>query len=86
MEILEEIHIKMAKGGTKLEEFEDRFIFMSMFNDIAWTKNGNSLDCISNSKEVRDYAKRCQLGHWSFLGLGEEENGTERTHTNLMHN
>ena len=34
---------------------------------------------------MRDYAKRFQLGHWSFLGLGEEENGTERTHTNLKH-
>ena len=31
VEILEEIHIKMANGGTNPEEFEDRFIFMSMF-------------------------------------------------------
>ena len=29
---------------------------------------------------VRDYAKKCPLGHWSFLGLGEEEKwyGTQK--------
>ena len=46
---------------------------MSVSNDIDWTTNGNSLGCISNSKEVRDYAKRFQRGHWSFLGPGNEE-------------
>ena len=76
----------MTVRDTRPEEFEDRFIFMSISNDIAWTKKGNSLDCISNSKEVRDYSKRFQLGHWSFLGLGEEENCADRTHTNLKHN
>ena len=44
-----------------------------MFNDIDWAKKGYSLDCISNSKEVRDYAKRFPGGHWSFLGPGDEE-------------
>ena len=45
---------------------------MSMFNDIDWTKNGKSLDRISNSREVRDCAKRFQR-HWSFSSLGNEE-------------
>ena len=46
-----------------------------MFNDSDWTRIGNSLHCIVNSKEVRDYAKRFRRGHWSFFGLGDEENG-----------
>ena len=45
---------------------------MSVSNDIDWTKQGHSLDRTSNSKEVSDYAKRFQRGHWSFLGLGEK--------------
>ena len=44
-----------------------------MFNDIDWTKNGHSSECISNSEQVRDYAKKFQRGHWSFLGPGNEE-------------
>ena len=29
---------------------------------------------------VRDYAKKCPLGHWFFFGLGEEEKwyGTQK--------
>ena len=46
-----------------------------MFNDSVWTRIGNSLHCIVNSKEARDYAKRFRRGHWSFFGLGDEENG-----------
>ena len=38
---------------------------MSMFNDIDWIRNGNSKESFSNSQKG--------LGHWSFLGLGEEE-------------
>ena len=34
VEILEEIHIKIATRGTRPEQFEDRIIFLSMFNDI----------------------------------------------------
>ena len=45
-----------------------------MFNDIGWTKNGNSAECVSNARKVSDFAKGCQRGHWSFLGPGREEN------------
>ena len=59
---------------------------MSMFNDIDWTKDGNSLHFAVNSKEVRDYAKRLRRGHWSFFGLGNEENGMERKFTSQKEN
>ena len=48
-------------------------------NDKDRTKDGNSLGCLSNSKEVRDYATRTKRGHWSFFGFGNEENAVERT-------
>ena len=60
---------------------------MSMFNDIGWTKTGNSLDCISNSKEVRDYAKRGfseDTGHSSVLEM--KRNCMERIITNQKEN
>ena len=56
---------------------------MSMFNDIDWTKQGNYNESFSKSEKVKDFAKRFPLGHWSFLGQGDEENGMERTITNL---
>ena len=41
---------------------------------IDWTTNGNYNQCVSKSEKVRDFAKICPLGHWSFLGSTEEEN------------
>ena len=39
-ECLEEIQTRMTTCGIKPEEFEDRIIFMSVFNDIDWTNSG----------------------------------------------
>ena len=36
--LLHEIQRKMAQNGIKLEEFKDRIIFMSMYNDIDCSK------------------------------------------------
>ena len=47
---------------------------MSMFNDTDWTKRGNSERCISNSEQVKNYAKKFTQGHRTFLGLGCEKN------------
>ena len=41
---------------------------MSMFNDIDRTKKGNDEMCISNSEEVKAYAKKFSQGHWTFFG------------------
>ena len=69
VEILREIQMIMSTCRTRLEEFEDRIIFMSMFNDIDWTKTGNFKECFSNSERVRDYAKkfRWDIGLFSVL-------------------
>ena len=76
VELLREILIRMSTRGIKSEEFKDRIIFMSMYNDIGWSQGEeNFKKCVSNSTEVRDYAHRFPKVHWSFLGRG----GTERT-------
>ena len=63
----------MAENRIQLEQFKDRIIFMSVDNDIDWTKDGNEQMCILNSSEVKAYAKRFPEGHGPFLGPGTEE-------------
>ena len=53
--------------------FEDRIIFMPMFNDIDRTRRENSEECFSNSEQVKDYAKKFTQEHWTFLGRGNEK-------------
>ena len=48
----------MAVCQTSPKEFEDRLIFMSMFNYIDWTEKGNYKECTSNSVTVKNYAKK----------------------------
>ena len=56
--ILQRIQSDFRERNIEFEEFGDRIIFMSMFNDIEWTRKGNEEICISNSKEVDMNAKR----------------------------
>ena len=53
LDLLHEIHRKMTENRIKLEEFEDRIIFMSMYNDIDWTTEGNFKKCIYSSDQER---------------------------------
>ena len=55
----------LERKNIELENFKDRNIFMSMFNDIE--------NCISNAKKVKNYSKRFLSGHWTFLGPGSEK-------------
>ena len=38
-----------------------------------WTSKGKSEKCISNSEQVKNYAKRSLQGHWTFFGPGDEK-------------
>ena len=60
------IQIKMATRRTRPGEFEDRIIFMSMFNDIDWRRMGCPVNVFSDSLRVRDYEKRISDGTWVF--------------------
>ena len=73
IEILRHVQQDLNARRITPDQFEGRMIFMSMFNDIEWTKKGHSDVCISNARKVSDCAKEFPRGHWSFLGLGDEE-------------
>ena len=71
--ILEEIHDMMiSELQCEPEQFNGRIIFMSMSNDINWSKNQTET-CQANAHRVSDYARRFQRGHWSFLKPGCEQ-------------
>ena len=74
--ILQRIQSDFRERNIEFEEFGDRVIFMSMFNDIEWTRKGNEEICISNSKEVDMNAKRCwhekkSYGHCHYKSGGK---------------
>ena len=57
LEILQEIQEDVQDRNIEPEDFEDRIIFMSMFNNIEWIQRGNSETCISKfrtSQELRE--------------------------------
>ena len=57
LELLHEIQRKMAEHGIRPEEFKDRITFMSMYNDLDWTREGHFKKCVSNFIEVEGYAQ-----------------------------
>ena len=71
--ILEEIQKLMEGIRWEPEHFNDRIIFMSMYNDIAWGVNGNTEKCVQKSIHLAKYARRFPCGRWSFLGPGSEK-------------
>ena len=73
LQILQKIQDDLQGRLIEPEEFGDRIIFMSVFNDIDRTLKGNEGNCISNSDKVKTYAQRFSQGHWTFFGLGDEK-------------
>ena len=73
LDLLREVQELMEKE-IKVQpwDFEDRLIFLSMYNDIDWTRKGNRKVCVNNSMCVADHASNFPERHWSFLGPGCE--------------
>ena len=56
------------------QKFEGRIIFISMFDDIDWTRKGNQEVCVNNSSCVADDARHFfPERRWSFFGPGCEQ-------------
>ena len=68
-----QIQKMMAESKCEPEELKGRIIFMSMNNDIEWTKRGNKENCIANSVKIRKYARQFPQRRWSFLVPGCEK-------------
>ena len=86
IEILRHIHKDLNARHINPAQLERRILFMSMLNDIDGTKKGNFDVCVSNVREVSDYAKEFQRGHRSCGGPDDEESGTERATTSQKEN
>ena len=59
LQSLGEIQDKLDARQTKPEEN----IFTSTCNDNDWTKEGNSMECSSNSEKVKNYERKVPRGH-----------------------
>ena len=69
LDLLHEFQVLMENElKVQPQQIEDHIIFMSMYNDIDWTRKGNQQVCEENSSCVADYARHFCKGHWSFFG------------------
>ena len=71
--ILSEIQQMMGKWQCEPENFTNRIIFMSKFNDIVWDAQGNDELCAKKPMTIKECAEWFPRGHWSFQGLGSEK-------------
>ena len=65
----------MQKFGQTPKYFDERIMFISLFDDIGWTKKGNTETCLHNAKDVAAFA--------TFLGRASEIGGGTSIPTNL---
>ena len=72
-EMLQKVQEYLQSRRLEPAGFRDRLIFMTMFNDIDWTKEGNSEMCISNSINIKNFAERISQGHWTFFEPEDEK-------------
>ena len=72
LDLLHEIQADLQGKHVTPENFGDRIIFMSMFNDIFLEKRRNEVSFAVTSRKIKEYASKFNDGHWAFLGPGEE--------------
>ena len=58
LDILHEIQTDLQGKHVIPENFSDRIIFMSMFNDIDVEKKDNEDFCASTSRKIKEYASK----------------------------
>ena len=74
--LLEEIQKLMKDLQCEPEQFNDRIIFMSVYN-VYGDEKGNTEGCEKSSQTVANCARRFRRGHsWD---VGQKRNGTELT-------
>ena len=44
-----------------------------MFNDISYDRKDNKDECLRNAESVKVFARRFDIGQWSFIGPGSEK-------------
>ena len=84
-QLLQEVQ-KLMEDGLKIhpQNFEDRIIFVSMYNDTDWSAKNNSSMSDENASRVSDNAKKFPMGYWIFSVLKTKIGGTARSPTNSV--
>ena len=72
LDILHKIQADLQGKHITRENFSDRIIFMTMFNDTVLEKKANEDFCAHTSRKIMEYASTFNNGLWAFLGPGEE--------------
>ena len=86
LQFVDKVQEFMNKMGDPAQ-FQERIIFMSMFNDIMWGSADNQRECIAIATLVVSFlSKRFPSGCWSFLGLRSEKMGIRLTSINHEEN
>ena len=67
----------LRERNIKTEEFTVWIIFMSMSNDIDWTREGNDGICISNSEKSRNTRRDSRMDTGRFWVLEMKRSGLE---------
>ena len=87
IELLQEVAEMMGDEiETQPPDSQDRVIFMSMYNDIDWTRKDNRDTCCQKLSRVSVYARHSPEGGWCFLGPGDKKSGVGPSTTNQMEN
>ena len=73
LQLSQEVQELLLRLNETPENFTERIIFMSMFNDISWGSKDNKIECESNVNFVSLFARRFGAGQWSLLGPGSEK-------------
>ena len=87
MSSFQEIQKDLEEKNIEPENFQDRIIFMSMFNDIILKTDDEN--CVSNAEKVKKYAKKSYQDMAHFCVRGRKRDGkailtikrTVRTHS-----
>ena len=82
LDILHKIRADLQGKHITPENFSDRIIFMTMFNDIVLEKKNNEDSCALTSRKIKEYASTFNDGQWAFLGPGEESKWYQGCATN----
>ena len=72
----------MDKDSVPPERSKDRFIFMSMHNDIDWDEKAMKNIVNRIPHVLQHMPESFPRGHWSFLGPRSEEKGMQHSLTN----
>ena len=64
LQILYKIQSDLEGEHIEPEEFSDRIIFKSMFNDMDLDKEGNEASCTLTSTKIQEYALGFMEGRW----------------------